>query len=120
MSTYASAAGENAAANGLATVCAYQSLNSASPATTGANEISGGSYARIASPFSTASGGTAATSGSQTWNVPASTTVAYTGWLSAITAGTYEFGAPLSASVTFTGAGTYTIGSGGSTIGATG
>jgi hypothetical protein len=122
MSTYASVTGENGAANGLTALCSDESLHTASPSTTGANEVTttGAIYARQATSWASASGGSAATSASQTWTIPASTTVAYTGWWNASTSGTYEFGAPLSASVTFTGQGTYTIASGGATIGATG
>lgn len=49
------------------------SLHSSYPGTTGANEISGGSYVRKAATFSAASGGIRALSSSVTFDVPAST-----------------------------------------------
>lgn len=68
---------------------AFLSLHSADPSTTGANEISGGSpaYARQAPVWGSASGGVVAAT--VTFDVPASTTVAFVGVWSAVTGGTY-------------------------------
>lgn len=113
MSTYFSATGEDAAldgSNGLGGAGTYISLHTASPGTTGANEVSGGSppYARVATTWSSSSGGSKA--GSQvTINVPASTTIEYFGvWSSSSGAG-YIGGGPLSSSLTYAAQGTYVL-----------
>lgn len=69
----------------------YLSLHSATPGQTGASEISGGSYARQGITFGSASGGSEASTNSQTFtNLPAeSGGISYFGIWSAVTAGTY-------------------------------
>lgn len=90
---------------------AWFGLNSGDPLTTGANEISGGSYARVSISWGTIGGVTAgqvANSSSLTVNVPASTTVAYFstwGASSGTGSGGYAIGGALSSSVTFNTAG---------------
>ena len=80
---------------------AYVSLHTADPGTTGASEVTGGTYARVAVTWTASSAGSPATNaGALTINVPASTTVAYFGIWSAITAGTYMIGGALASSVT--------------------
>lgn len=88
---------------------AYLSLHTASPSTNGANEVSGGSYARVAVAWGSPSGGSVSNSGALTVNVPASTTVTHVGIWSASTAGTYYIGAALGSSITTTTAGTVTF-----------
>lgn len=84
------------------------SLHTASPATTGANEVTGGAYARVQTTKQGISG--ASEAGSQvTINVPASTTITHFGIWTASTAGTYLGGAALPNSETYTGAGTYLL-----------
>jgi len=78
----------------------FVSLHSADPGTTGASEISGGSYARVAVTWNTASAGSVTNSNSLSINLPASTTAAYFGIWSASTAGTYYVGGALSSSIT--------------------
>jgi hypothetical protein len=111
MSTYFSATGENAAldgSNGLGGAGDYISLHSASPGTTGASEISGGAYVRVATTWSGSGGGSKA--GSQVvLSVPSSTTVGYFGIWSAASAGTYVGGGTLPSSQTYAGAGTYAL-----------
>lgn len=67
------------------------SLHSGDPSTTGANELTGGSpaYARQAIAWGAASGGSKAMTGTETFDVPASTTVYYVGFWSALTSGTF-------------------------------
>lgn len=79
---------------------AYLSLHSADPLTTGANEISGGAYARVAVAWTAASASTVSNTGALSINCPATTTVAYFGVWSAITVGTYYIGGALTPSVT--------------------
>ena len=68
----------------------YMSLHTAYSAT-GANEVTGGSpaYARLSATWSSASGGSKSVSGTYTFNVPASTTVAYVGFWDALTSGNF-------------------------------
>ena len=74
----------------------------------GGSEITGGSYARLAVTWTTASNGTIRPSSDLVFDVPAGATVA--GWrgYSAITSGTNYGGEDL-ASETFNNAGTYTL-----------
>lgn len=55
------------------------SLHTGFPGSTGANEVSGGSYARQTPSFGAASGAVR-TAGSLSWSVPASTTVRWVGY----------------------------------------
>ena len=91
----------------------YVSLHTADPGTTGASEVSGGTYARVAVTWNSPSGGSVSNCGALSINLPASTTASYFGVWSATTAGTYYIGGALSPSVT-TGAsaGVITIASG--------
>jgi hypothetical protein len=109
MSTFYSAAGEDAAlSGGLATAGTWISLHSASPGTTGANEISGGAYARQQTTWGAPGGGSMA--GSQvTMPVPASTTITHFGIWSASSGGTYIGGDSLPTQETYNGAGTYLL-----------
>ena len=69
----------------------YLSLHSATPGQTGASEITGGSYARQSITFGAASGGSEASTNSQTFtNLPAeSGGISYFGLWSASSGGTY-------------------------------
>ena len=96
---------------------AYVSLHTADPGTTGASEVTGGTYARVAVTWSAASGGQVQNSGALSINLPASTTAAYFGVWSASTGGTYYIGGALSPSVTTgTSAGTVAIAANGITV----
>lgn len=86
----------------------FISLHTADPGTTGASEVSGGSYARVAVTWGTPSSGTVANTNAPTVNLPASTTAAYVGVWSASSGGTYYTGLPMSPSVT-TGASAGTV-----------
>lgn len=104
--TYFSSTAVDDALTATASAGAYISLHSGSPGTTGANEITGGSYARAATTWGAAAA--SSLTGSQvTLNVPAGTTIAYFGVWTAVSGGTYLEGGPLSAQETFGGAGTY-------------
>jgi len=91
----------------------YVSLHTADPGTTGASEVTGGTYARVAVTWNSPSGGAVTNNGALSINLPASTTASYFGVWSATTSGTYYIGGALSPSVT-TGAsaGVITIASG--------
>jgi hypothetical protein len=89
----------------------HVSLHTANPGDTGASEVSGGSpaYARVAIAFNAAAAGAMddSTNGA-TLNVPASTTVAYVGFWSASTAGTWLGYVDVTDEV-FASQGTYTV-----------
>lgn len=82
------------AANGLLTqwdtaYASYASLHT-SYSITGANEVAGGSYARVAVTFASPSGGAMSLSGGPySLNVPSSTTVQFVGFWSAVSSGTF-------------------------------
>jgi len=78
----------------------YVSLHTADPSTTGANEVTGGTYARVAVTWNAASGGSVTNSSALSINLPASTTASYFGVWSASTSGSYYIGGALSPSVT--------------------
>ena len=92
---------------------AYVSLHTADPGTTGASEVTGGTYARVAVSWNAASSGSVTQSGALSINLPASTTASYFGVWSASTSGTYYIGGALSPSITTgTSAGVVTIAAG--------
>lgn len=70
-------AGKNAAANALS--LAKASLHSANPGTNGANELSGGTYARKDVSYGAAANGVRSLSASVLIDVPAGATVAFVG-----------------------------------------
>ena len=95
----------NAAVSGIATAATYISLHTADPSTSGANEVTGGTYSREQTTWGAASNGSRV--GSQvTFDVPAGTTVTHWGIWSAATGGTFHYGGTLDASETFGSAGT--------------
>jgi hypothetical protein len=78
----------------------YLSLHSASPGTTGASEISGGSYARQVIQFASPSASATQSTGAQAFaSMPAVTVTAFGIW-SAVSGGTYIWGGNLTGSLT--------------------
>jgi hypothetical protein len=67
------------------------SLHSGDPSTTGANELTGGTYARVTNSWGASSSGTAVTT-QATINVPSAAHPTYFGEWSATTAGTFRGG----------------------------
>jgi hypothetical protein len=87
----------------------FISLHTADPGTTGASEVAGGTYVRVAVTWTASSGGSAASNaGALTINLPASTTASFFGIWSASSAGTYYIGGALTPTVT-TGASAGTV-----------
>lgn len=86
----------------------YVSLHTADPSTTGANETTGGGYARISVPYAAATGGTA-TATAVVVSIPGSTAHTHFGLWSAATAGTFRGGGALSPSVTLGAAGQVSV-----------
>lgn len=86
----------------------FISLHTASPGTTGANEVAGGAYARVATTWAAPSG--ASTTGTQvTINVPTGVTITHWGIWTLVTGGLYFDGGLLPASQTYSSAGTYLL-----------
>jgi hypothetical protein len=113
----ASATCEDNALAGAVTAASFFGLNTADPGTTGAGEISGGAYARVAITWGTASAGSIANiTSALTVNVPPSTTVSFFSTWSLVSSGVYQIGGALSATITFVTAGTLTVAVGGLTL----
>jgi len=110
MSAYSSATELNLSLTAIISTAGgkYISLHTGSPGTTGANEVTGGSYARVATAWGTPAAGSV--SGAQvTINVPGSTTITYWGLWTLASGGTYLDGGALPASQTYSTAGTYLL-----------
>lgn len=86
----------------------FVSLHTANPGDSGANEVTGGSYARVSATWAAASAASRAASNQPAVNVPAGTTVTHVGYWTASTGGTFlGYGSVTPA--TFTNAGVYTV-----------
>lgn len=96
----------NAATDGIAGNITAISLHTADPSTTGASEVTGGTYARQTPTYGAASASSADITASLTFNIPAGTTVTHYGlWAGA----TFYGGNTLATSESYTGSGTYTL-----------
>lgn len=82
------------------TLTPWGSLHTTAPGFTGANEASGGSYARQGETFGAPSTGVVATTNAQNWTNMPSATIAYFGQWTAVTSGTWIAGGILGASLT--------------------
>jgi len=82
------------------TVTMYGSLHTASPATTGANEVTGGSYARQGTTYGLPATGVKSTTNAQNWTSMPAVTVTHFGEWTALSSGTWMGGAALSSSLT--------------------
>lgn len=102
--------GKNLMLNALGAAAIYVSLHSADPGESGTNELSGGSpaYARKSITWNAASGGSMDDSNVPVFDVPASSTVSYVGFWSALTTGTFYGSANVTDEV-FSAQGTYTL-----------
>ncbi len=85
------AAAKNYMLDQLGSQALFGSLHTANPGSTGASEITGGSpaYARKSLTWNAAANGSKTLSNTPTFDVPASTTVAYMGLWSAASGGSY-------------------------------
>lgn len=116
MAGYATAT-KNAFLNALLNATAYSvtsvyvSLHTADGADTGANEVTGGSYARQLASFGAASGGVCSTDALLEWlNMPAAT-ITHVGLWTAVSGGTWLGGGALTVSKTTTAGDTLQIAS---------
>lgn len=73
----------------------FISLHTGNPGTTGADEVTGGSYARQAENFAAASGGELVNASDLTFSDMPSCTVTYFGVWSLVSGGTFKGGGPL-------------------------
>lgn len=103
-------AGKNAALAGLS--IAYVSAHTAAPGDSGASEVSGGSYARVAATFGTPANGIRSATNAPVLNIPASNTITHIGYWTAASGGALLAWDDLSAPVAFSNAGTFTVNSG--------
>jgi hypothetical protein len=104
--------GHDAELAGLVAVALYASLHTADPGTTGTSEVTGGSpaYARKAITWGTpATSSVAMAATLPVFNVPAGTTIAYLGYWSLATGGTFYGSRALSSPETYGGQGTYSV-----------
>jgi hypothetical protein len=97
---------------GFTAIATHVSLHTDNPGTNGANEVSGGAYARELSDWAAASAGTVVNDGAIVFDVPGSTTIKFLGYWSAGTAGTFYGSRALDADQVYATAGTYTIAAG--------
>lgn len=95
-----STASANAALDAILVSGDYLALFTANPDPSGANEVTGGSYARQALTYGAASGGSKANSTQLEYTMPAAT-VTHMGIMSAASAGTLKWSAPVTAPKTF-------------------
>lgn len=70
----------NIAADAVAGVITHASLHSADPGANGADELTGGSYARQTVTFAAAANGEASVNNAPMFDVPPSATIAYVGF----------------------------------------
>lgn len=78
----------------------YGSLHTATPGTTGASEVTGGTYGRQAVIYGAASSGVEVTTDAQNWTLMPSCTVTYFAHWTTVTSGTYLGGGLLTSSLT--------------------
>ncbi|MGZ4516704.1 MAG: phage tail fiber protein [Mycobacteriaceae bacterium] len=92
----------------------FVSLHTADPGTTGTSEVTGGSpaYARKAVTWAAAATSSKSSSSQVVFDVPGSTTIAYLGYWTAATGGTFGGSRPLDVNQTFATQGTYTMAAG--------
>lgn len=100
----------------VASASFYLGLNTTSPGQTGANEVTGGSYARQALTFGAAASGVATSSDAQNFTSMPSTTIDYFSIWSAATSGTYGLGGQLTSSLTVPAGATVAFATGAVTV----
>lgn len=101
-------AADTVAITAVKNAATFISLHTADPSTTGANEVTGGTYARVATTWGSVTAGSV-TGSAVVVNIPAGTTITHWGLWTASTAGTFYFGGALAASEVYGAAGSYTL-----------
>lgn len=111
MAGFLTDASKNTAADAIAAIISYVSAHTGVPGSGGANEVSGGAYARQAISFNAASGGVITNTAQIDIPIPVSTTVAYIGVWTALSGGTFRGYADITDEV-FSASGTCRIAAG--------
>lgn len=96
----------------LAIATPFVSLHTADPGETGANEVTGGSYARQSGSFGAASGGAISSDAGVSFTGMPAATITHVGVWDASTAGNFLWGGALAASKTTNSGDTFTIATG--------
>lgn len=99
----------NAAADGAVAVLGFASIHTANPEPSGANEVTGGGYARQAVTWNPATGAISTASGTLAFSGPAGGAAQYLGLWSAVTSGTFRGSTPLVGDQTFNSEGEYNV-----------
>ena len=99
----------NAAAAGVAGIAAFGSLHTADPGGTGANEVTGGGYARVPLVWDPATGGVSALDSALAFSGPASSPATYFGVWSALSGGTFHGAVALTGDQAFNASGDYIV-----------
>ncbi len=102
-------AGLNEASDGLAAAATHMSTHSAAAGATGANETTGGGYARQPIVWGAAAGGIATLSGAEAFSGPASDPVAEIGLWTALSGGTFLGSIAPTGDAAFNAAGEYNV-----------
>lgn len=102
-------AADTVAITAVKNAATFISLHTADPSTTGTNEVTGGSYARVAATWGTPAAGSVTATAPVVISIPAGTTITHWGLWTASTAGTFYFGGALAASEVYGAAGSYTL-----------
>lgn len=98
---------KNAMLDHFGTLAGFLSAHTADPGSTGASEVTGGTYGRVAVTWNAAAAANLDSSNQPVLNIPGGTTVTHLGLWSASTAGTFYGGLDI-VDETFAGDGTYT------------
>lgn len=93
----------------LASLCTHLSLHTASPGSGGANECSGGGYARQAVTFNVDADGDLTISATESFTGTPSSAATHVGLQSASSGGTFRGGYALTGDQTFNAAGQYDV-----------
>ncbi|HLU96897.1 MAG TPA: hypothetical protein VKZ89_08680 [Thermobifida alba] len=99
----------NAAADGATTLLAYASIHTDDPSTTGANEVTGGGYARQEITWNPATGAVATADGTLSFSGPANEDATHLGFWSAAESGTFRGAVALTGDQTFNSEGEYNV-----------
>ncbi len=99
----------NAGADAIAGVISHVSLHSADPGGTGANELTGGGYARQPVTWGSATGTVVSPTGTLSFSGTASQGVTHVGFWTALSGGTWRGSAPLTGDTALNAAGEYNV-----------
>jgi hypothetical protein len=99
----------DAAVDGATAVLVYASIHTDDPSTTGANEVTGGGYARQEVTWNPSTGGIATADGTLSFSGPPGEDAKYLGLWSAQSNGTFRGAAELSGDQTFNASGEYQV-----------